>query len=82
MGGSDPALSGLQMKTPDQIIYEYLGRLHNIAPEDEMWVIAGDYTDGEGILAWCYNEEDAAYGAQFFDKNTRFNGIHIRKYKD
>jgi hypothetical protein len=68
------------MQTPDQIIYEYLGRSHNIAPEDELWVICGDYEDGEGILAWCYNEEDAKVGFPFFDKSSRFSGVHFHKY--
>jgi hypothetical protein len=68
------------MGNPDTIIYNYLGRSHNIAPDEELWVICGDYEEGEGILAWCYNEEDAAYGAGLFDKSPRFNRIHYHKY--
>lgn len=70
------------MNNGDSIIYEYLGRSHDIAPEDQLWVICGDYTDGEGILAWCFNEDDARIGASAFCKSPRFIGIHYHKYKD
>jgi hypothetical protein len=50
-------------------------------PEDELWVICGDYTDGEGILAWCFNEDDAKLGASAFNTSSRFTGIHYHKYK-
>jgi hypothetical protein len=65
----------------DATIYEYLGRHHDIVPEDELWVICGDYTDGEGILAWCFNEDDAKLGASAFNTSSRFTGIHYHKYK-
>lgn len=68
------------MNNPDNIIYNYLGRSQHIAPEDELWVICGDYSDGEGVLAFCYNEEDAAYGASIFSNSPRFNGIHYHKF--
>lgn len=64
----------------ESLIYDYLGRSHNIAPEDELWVICGDYTDGEGILAWCYNEDDAKTGAAAFNLSSRFTNVHYHKY--
>lgn len=62
-------------------VFEYLGRSQHIAPDDKLWVICGDYDDGEGILAWCYDENDARTGAAIFSANPRFNGIHFHKFK-
>lgn len=50
--------------------YQYRGAPCSIAPDEDLWCIAGhDKRGGSGILEWCHGEEDAQ---MLFRKMSRF----------
>jgi hypothetical protein len=63
--------------------YAYRGLPCSIAPDEDLWCIAGhDKMGGSGILEWCYGEEDAKMlFSQMCRYPLRFPGLVAQQYR-
>jgi len=54
----------------------------NILPEDELWCVTGFFSNGGGVLEWCYNENDANERFQLMSFDKRFSELKAQPYKN
>lgn len=63
------------------MIYKCEERPCNIVPMEELWCICGQSrTRGAGVLAWCYDKDDAEYWFNRMVQDDEFIKIEYRKW--
>jgi hypothetical protein len=64
------------------IVDKIMSRSCAIAPDNELWTVSGVMVNGMGggILAWCYDEDDAKHAKDEIAKDGRFKNLSIEKF--
>lgn len=68
------------MRTEAQM---YMSRKCNITTDDKLWCVVGYYADGTGggVLAWCYDKEDAIEATMALWDTGKFINLNYHKYQ-
>ena len=62
----------------------YTSRPCNVFGERLTWAVLGEHRDGSagGVLAWCWDKDDADEGLFWLRKTLKYKGLTIQKMLD
>jgi hypothetical protein len=60
--------------------YPQLARPCTITTDDKLWCVTGHAPDAGGVLAWCYDADDAARIKEIVQDSGLFSCVESKKY--
>ena len=81
---SRPNFQGLYRRARrERKLYRYRGLPCSIVPDDELWCVAGQDTQGgSGVLEWCRDELDAKNMLEQMLKYPQFRNLRAHKHQE